>query len=117
MKKLTVGQKVWFLKTAYHTLKDIELRECTISSVGKKYFELEEMPREKFFIETLKHDGKNWMSVGVIYLNSEDYYEEQRLNQAVKEIGIFFSANPKNYMDSETIYEVWELVIKSTKNI
>ena len=52
--KLCVGQKLWLVRSHHYRNDDRTPKEVTISKVGKKYFELEDYPRAKFEIETLK---------------------------------------------------------------
>jgi len=77
-KKLEVGQTVW-LKVNSGTHINGALSAKTIKSVGRKYFKIDGMPRDKFSIETLKSvDGySSWYRV---YLSEQDYRDEIEAN-------------------------------------
>jgi len=73
--KMTVGQPIWYRSISNRHGADISLKETTVSKIGKKYFEVNDIG-ERFFIDTLEHDAGNYLASIAVYLSKVDYEEE-----------------------------------------
>ncbi len=85
MNKLTVGQKVWFIYGRQNTEGPVQV---IVTKVGNKYFEIDKLKRDKFYIETLERvsETTTWDRV---YLNLQDYLDEKestKLHSFMREV-------------------------------
>ncbi|MDP2692706.1 MAG: hypothetical protein Q8O88_03660 [bacterium] len=87
-KKITIGQTI-FLKGCGHNIQK-SILQVTVSKVGNKWFEVKELPRIKFEIETLLDEksnygyGHNWQG----YLSMQeinDKNEQKKLTVLIQE--------------------------------
>jgi hypothetical protein len=76
---LEVGQKVFYLHIGYrrNERNDSQLYEATVSKIGRKWFEVEELSFTRFSLEDLRNDGKGFTSSYRIVLSKEDFELEQ----------------------------------------
>lgn len=83
-KKMHVGQKLYVLEsTDFGKFRDI--KEVTVSEVGKKYFKVEEFAESKFYIDTLKLVSE-YSNVYQCYLTrqeAEDIVEYKKLTNKI----------------------------------
>lgn len=79
--KLTVGQKLYRVRTNRWAYPN---QEVTVSKIGRKYFEVEEMYRDRFHLDTLTHDSK-YTSSYQCYLSMGEYLNEQERKRLFKE--------------------------------
>jgi hypothetical protein len=66
---MKVGQKV-YLYGGFRFGK--ELTETVITEIGRKYFKVESPP-ERFYIDTLQHDGGQYISRYRAFLSKQDF--------------------------------------------
>ena len=78
---MKVGQKVYIKPRANAARRSSKIKVCHISKVGRKYFEVKEMPYKRFFISTMLHDGGAYVSEYKCYLSQEDIDDEQALKE------------------------------------
>ena len=62
------------------------MKETIITKVGSKYFEVDGLPRERFFIDTLFVDGRGHTSRFKVYLSLEDRENEIEYVEIYSEI-------------------------------
>lgn len=93
-KKLTVGMKV-YLEPCSLVTREKEIKECTISSVGNKYFKVSEKPRDRFFIKTMMHDGGNYSTRYKVFLTLSEINDKNELNSLYDFIRSEFSPYAK----------------------
>lgn len=90
---LKVGQKVYFKEHIYGSGKP-KIEEAEISKVGNKYFELKNHFSDRFFIDTLKHDGRGYSSRGKVYLTMKEIQDEDERYKLNEKFRKFFSGGP-----------------------
>lgn len=81
--KLFIGLKLY--------REDNPEREYTVSKIGKKYFEVAELSRERFFIETLKKDGGQYSQ------NSFQLWRDKQTLLDKKETDMLYSKISKHF--------------------
>lgn len=84
--KLEVGQKIFIQSLDNRRGADTELKECTVTKVGKKYFEVDSFYMGRFFLDTLFQDGKGYSAGYRAYLTRQDYEDEQEATKLVDEL-------------------------------
>jgi len=89
---MKVGQKI-YLKPIGNNARygNQEVRECTISKIGRKYFELEEKGYGRFFIESMAQDCGQYISGYQAYLSIQDIEDEEEAKKLYSEIKKAFS--------------------------
>lgn len=113
MNKIQVGQKVYALRTGYSAIES-RFNEATVTKVGRKFFEIDSpmFHKPRFFIDTLKHDGGGYMSMGRVYLNEQDYHEERRISKITSEVdGQFVGCSPNRVKLTTEQYEAIHKII------
>lgn len=88
---LVVGQTIWYKSLSGRRGDDISLKESKVLSVGKKYFEIEGLYRQRFFIDTLIHDGGNYSPSYMAYISKEQYLNELEARKIHSELLRIFS--------------------------
>ena len=73
---IKVGQKV-FVTSQYN--RNIYVEEPIVTKVGKKYFELDSYPWDKFELETGKEKTREYSSKYQVY-ESKEAYEQEKLH-------------------------------------
>ena len=84
---MTLGQKIHVKRIGNAARYSKEIETCTISKIGRKYFEVEEMRNRKFFIETLLHSSGQYSPDYKCYLSLQeinDEEEQRKLHDKVK---------------------------------
>ena len=75
--KIEVGQKVWLRDISSYGMRHCDgIKETIVTSVGRVYFQLECIPREKFSKETLMHHNPNYTACYMVYLSETEYADE-----------------------------------------
>ncbi|AGO47560.1 hypothetical protein Phi17218_027 [Cellulophaga phage phi17:2_18] len=91
---MKIGDKIYLVpkntRARYSTEK---YKTVTVKSIGRKYFKVEEMPNDRFFIEKMKHDGGSYSSCYDCYLSLEVIEEEKERGILRLKIGKLFSYN------------------------
>lgn len=77
-KNITVGMKVYLETCTLYTIEK-EVQECTVSSVGNKYFKVNEKPRDRFSISTMMHDGGNYSPRYKVYFSLSEINDKNEL--------------------------------------
>lgn len=93
---MIVGQKI-YLETRGITREEEKIQECTISKVGRKYFEVQEKPRERFEISTMEHDGKGWVSRYKCYISIKEIEDKNSAQKHFDYIRQQFSSYVNTY--------------------
>ena len=74
--KLKVGQTIFVRPTNNAARYSTEIKESTISKIGKKYFELEDFYSMRFSIEKMKEDTGNLLADYTCYLTMQEIRDE-----------------------------------------
>lgn len=75
---MEVGQKVYIKPIGNATRCSKEIKEGTISKIGRKYFELKEN-YGRFFIDGMHQDGGQYISNYQCYLSLQEIEDEEEL--------------------------------------
>jgi hypothetical protein len=108
---MKVGDKILLVPTRNHHGGGTVEREVTISKVGKKYFEVEGMPRSRFFIDTLQHDGREYTSLYRGYLTQQEILDEREAAKLSKELSEYFPNYGKAKLDINILRQIKELIL------
>jgi hypothetical protein len=106
--KLKVGQKVYFKGYIYGGRKE-SIEETEITKVGNKYFELKNHWRDRFFVETLMHDGRGYSSIGKVYLTMQEIKDEDEAYKLNEKFRMFFGGG-SNGMSLDKLREVDKII-------
>lgn len=105
---VVVGQKVWVNPSSLWTNKR-EPFEATVSKVGRKYFELDECPREKYDLETLRQVTEtNYQNK--VYIKLQDILDEKEHQKLSDEIKRAFNGYGKLQYSLEQLRKIAEIV-------
>ncbi len=76
--KLFIGQKVYVepLAGSNAARHSKEIKECIITKVGNKYFQVNNMSGRRFFVETMQHDGLAYASEYKVYMSFEEIQDK-----------------------------------------
>jgi len=85
-RKPKVGEKI-FLRDLY--VRTGGLREVTVSKVGRSYFTLEELTRERFHIDTWKQDTERAPRF-ILYGREQDYLDKVEAQETYRRISATF---------------------------
>ena len=107
--KLYVGQKLWLVRSSLHRNDDIIPKEVTISKVGKKYFKLEDYPRTKFEIETLRQVTEG-SYVDKCYLTLQEILDAREFNKLVCDIKKIFDGYGKPKLTLEQLRKIMDVI-------
>lgn len=83
---MEVGQKIYLEPLGNAARRSKEIKEVTISKIGRKYFQVEEMDMIRFNIDDLVHDGGVYSSEYQGYLSKgaiADKMERERLHSII----------------------------------
>ena len=81
---MEIGQTVYLRPIGNAARGSSKIEEVVITKVGRKYFETEGHGR--FEIETMRQDGRGYVSNYQAYLSLEDIEQEKEQNRLVDEI-------------------------------
>jgi hypothetical protein len=99
---LTVGQTVYlnpFGHGGRHGHGGRQVQKGTISKIGKKYFEIEGFYRDRFFIDTMRHDGEktgygcSWK----VHISKQEILDEAEEGQLREELRKAFAWDGKKF--------------------
>lgn len=107
--KLFVGQKLWLVRSHHYRNDDRTQKEVTISKVGKKYFELEDYPRAKFEIETLKQVTEN-NYIDRCHLTLQEILDAREFDKLVGEIKNIFGGYGKPKLTLDQLRKIKDVV-------
>jgi hypothetical protein len=93
--KLEVGQTVYITETHVRYGVNNDPKPCTITKIGKKYFETSDSWRGRFSIDSLLHDGKGYSPRYIVWLSLQDYKYEAVRDRLFKEISNHFHYSNK----------------------
>jgi len=111
MKKLEVGQTVWFVEKDNRTGKAYTPKETTITEVGRIYFKVG-VSRHKFSIKTMLAVTDYPVSQS-IYLDIEIFKKEERYNELLSEIRKMFGHYGKIDVTLEQLEGITKILNKS----
>lgn len=92
---MEIGQKVYLRPQNNAARRSTEIKEATITKVGRKYFEVEPKWYGRFEIETMYQDGGDYTPNYQAYFSLEEIEEEKELNKLHREVGKFFTGYGK----------------------
>ncbi|AGH56791.1 hypothetical protein Phi19:2_gp013 [Cellulophaga phage phi19:2] len=90
---MKVGQLIYFEPQGNASRYNKDIKTCTISKIGRKYFEVKEIRNARFFIETLKHDGGEYCSNYSGYLSLKEIQDKKEAHKLNEEISRYFTLN------------------------
>ena len=95
-KALIVGQTVYLNP---YGRGNREVQEGIISKIGKKYFEIEGFHRDRFFIDTMRHDGgkTGYGCSWTVHLSKQEILDEAEQNQLREELRKAFAWDGKKF--------------------
>lgn len=88
---LKLGQPVYIERVHNFTRNNSNTLHTTISTVGTKYFQVTDLPRERFRVDTLRHDGGRYSSKYKVYLSLQEIEDEKEANKINQELIGYFS--------------------------
>jgi len=104
---MKVGQKV-FLKSL--DSRDGDIKEVTVSKVGRKYFQVEEMYNTRFSIEEMLDDAGKYTSRWKVYPSMREIEDERESYELHNKIKQQFSTYRPNY-SLETLREIYRILM------
>ena len=75
--KLEVGQIIYITETNVRYGVNNDPKPCTISKVGKKYFETSDSWRGRFSIEDLRHDAGQYSPRYIVWLSLQEHEDDK----------------------------------------
>lgn len=86
--KLSVGQKVWILKSKQFSNNFIpEIFEATVEKVGRLYFEVDKYHCPKFSLETMRKKCGEWSQYDYrVYLSEQEIRDEELKKELTKKL-------------------------------
>lgn len=100
-KKLKVGQKVWTGVS--------DPKEAIVSKVGFRYFELDNFPRRRFFIDTLVQDSE-YSSKIKVYLSKEEILAENEHTKMCNMVSRYFYNTNVRILTTEQLKAIAKIV-------
>jgi len=85
---MEVGQIIFLEQNGNASRYSNKITEAKITKIGNKFFYLDKFPRDRFFIKSMKHDGKGYISKYNCYSSLkeiQDKIESKKLYQEIKE--------------------------------
>lgn len=107
MNKLTVGQTVIIESQNRRGLFPDGVHEETVLTVGKKFFTITGS-RERFYIDTLKHDGGEYSSAAQAWLSLDEYNAAHEINRKYDVIHAKLRA--RTSMTNEQIEAIYKIL-------
>jgi hypothetical protein len=107
---MKVGDKVYLEPRGGVTRRNKEVIICTISKVGRKYFEAEELLHCRFFKKELVHDGKDYPSEYTVHLNKQDLLDCQERTELHNKARKAFDHYGGPRLSLKTLRSVIELI-------
>ena len=92
--KLVIGQKLYLTPSYLDTRNNSEPKEVTIKKVGKKYFQIEEYPRNKYSIKTLT-EVNNTNYKGQCYITLQEILDLKEYSNLLGKFKNLFSYHSK----------------------
>lgn len=90
---MKVGDKIWIEPISRRLRRsNPEVRECTISKVGRKYIYVKELSYSRFFKEGLLEDPGGYNSKYQAYLTLQDYKDKVEKEDLYSSIRKHFKA-------------------------
>ena len=74
---VAIGQALYLRPIGNEARYNREIRTCTVSAVGRKYFQVQELPRIRFHIDGLRHDGGQYISNWQAYESMQEIDDEK----------------------------------------
>lgn len=106
---LEVNQKIYLEPVGNATRRYGGVLETTISKVGRKYFEVNELPNHRFSVETLKHDGQGFNHQFNGYLTMQEIVDKKDGQKLFDEIKHHFSGH-RNRLSLDKLKEIKEIL-------
>jgi len=107
---MKVGENI-FIKTTGNAARygGSKIIDATVSKVGRKYFEVRELPRVRFFLDTLREDT-NYSTRYLVYHSKEAIREEAEIKQLREKMHKVFSGWNTNGLKIEHYRKIDEIV-------
>lgn len=106
---LKVGQVVYLEPLGNAARYSTEIKPATICSLGKKYFAVEEFPRNRFSIEELIHDGGQYSPQYKVHLSLQDIQDEKEANKLSRELAGYFGHH-KAFLTLTQLKKIKEII-------
>lgn len=90
------GQKIYVEPKGNASRRDSNIKECVVSKVGRKYFEVDGLHRIRFFIDTMEHDGGEYSSQYKAYESMQEILDIREANRLFDNIRTHFSGYTTN---------------------
>ena len=84
--RLVVGQTVWLQEISHRVSNDKNLIEAKVTSVGRKYFQVDPKWYGRFYVDSLLHDAGNYSPRYKVYLSKKQYEESIEIQKLSTEI-------------------------------
>ena len=117
MKKLEIGQKLYYEETENRDRPTGEAKELTVSKIGNKYFYCNDIYGRvntdyNYDLRTLKHSNKNYNSCDrQLYTSLEAIEEKVERLRLLNEVQKFFKDYTKpNKLDVTQLTKIWDII-------
>ena len=108
--KIKVGQTVWMIPHRFRNSESNEPVETKVTKVGNKYFEIEADNRSRYYVETLRRDGRQYSTDGRVLLELQSWLDEiegEKITDLIrKKIGQY----GKHEIPLDTLRKIKELI-------
>jgi hypothetical protein len=108
--KLEIGQKL-FLKPVNNRARygNNEIKEATVSKVGRKYFEVSELSRTKFEIDSLR-EVSEYVPDWEVYFSKQQILDEDEINKLTSDFRLFFTRFDQPKLSLEQLRKIKEII-------
>jgi hypothetical protein len=89
---MEVGQKIFLKPIGNAARGDSEIKECVITKIGRKYFEVDPKYYGRFNIESMSQDSGRYISNYQAYLSITEIEEEREAQAIYGSLRNIFSA-------------------------
>ncbi|MFQ3543547.1 hypothetical protein Q7A53_05630 [Halobacillus rhizosphaerae] len=93
--RLKVGMKLYLQPTGNMARRTKEVKEVTVSKVGRKYFEVEELWRDKFAIDDLR-DVTEYSNDWQGYFSLQELEDDEEYEELLSDLRIYFGSIGRN---------------------
>jgi hypothetical protein len=112
---IQVGQKLYeYSKERYANKGEFTIQERTVTKVGRKLFEVDDNSRQKFSIDKLRYEDKNYTQFNrKLYLTKQEILDTidcaKLYSQVMKELGQYNKPAHISYDQIKAIAEILEI--------
>lgn len=109
---MEIGQTIYMKPIGNAARFNRDIKECTISKIGRKFFEVNEIPRSRFHIDNLLHDGGDYNPDYKGYLSLKDIEDEDEAGRLYREIKTIWFDGYTNSIPLHKLIEIKEILDK-----